>query len=129
MQDRNGAKLSHTDAQKSSFIQDRPGHLVATPQMIDRLPPFLERQLGRPVVDRTGLKGLFSFTLEWDPKLESAAANPLESAGVSPPDNSSGITGLSLATALREQLGLRLESKKGPVQVYVVEKIERPGDN
>ncbi len=121
VQDRNGAKLSHTDAQNSSFVRDRRGHLVATAQMIDRLPPFLEGELGRPVVDQTGLKGLFSFTLEWDPSVESASTNTS--------DNSPGAAGLSIVTALREQLGLRLESKKGPVQVYVVEKIERPTEN
>jgi uncharacterized protein (TIGR03435 family) len=122
VQDRNGAKLSPTDAQNSSFHRDRPGHLVATAQLIDRLPPFLEQELGRPVVDQTGLKGLFNFTLEWDQSLESAGANPSD-------HRSDSAAGLSLVTALREQLGLRLESKKGPVQVYVVEKIERPSEN
>jgi bla regulator protein BlaR1 len=120
VQDRNGAKLSRTDAQNSQF-HGSAGHLVATAQMIDRLPPFLEGELGRPVVDQTGLKGLFSFTLEWDPSLESTGANS--------PDSSPGSAGSSIVTALREQLGLRLEPKKGPVQVYVVEKIERPTEN
>ncbi len=115
VQDKNGAKLAQAATQQSNFMQDRPGHLVATAQMIDRMPQFLEQELGRPVIDRTGLKGLFDFTLEWDPNLNSS-------------DNGSP-TRPSLVTALQEQLGLRLESEKGPVQVYVVEKIERPTEN
>ena len=121
VQDRNGAKVSRTDAQNSSFVQDRRGHLIATAQTIDRLPPFLESELRRPVVDQTGLKGIFSFTLGWDPSLQSTSANSSDSSGDS--------TGLSIFTALREQLGLRLEPTKGPVPVYVVEKIERPTEN
>ncbi len=122
VQDRNGAKLARADTQNSNFIRDRRGHLVATAQLMDRLPPFLEGELGRPVVDQTGLKGLFSFTLEWDPNLQSAGANPSD-------DGADSAAKPSLVTALREQLGLRLESKKAPVQVYVVEKIERPTEN
>lgn len=122
VQDRNGAKLTPTDSQESNFVRDRRGHLRATAQMIDRLPPFLEDELGRHVVDKTGLKGLFSFTLEWDPNLQSTGANPSD-------DNSGSATAPSLVTALREQLGLRLQSEKGPVQVFVVEKIERPTEN
>lgn len=115
VQDKNGAKLAHAATQQSNFMRDRPGHLVATAQMIDRLPRFIEDELGRPVIDRTGLKGLFDFTLEWDPNLSSSDGGPS--------------TRPSLVTALQEQIGLRLESEKGPVQVYVVEKIERPTEN
>lgn len=93
--------------------------------MIGRLPPFLEGELGRPVVDQTGLKGLFDFTLEWDPRV-SSGANP----GANPSDDGpDSAVRPSLGTALREQLGLRLESKRGPIQVYAVEKIERPSEN
>jgi uncharacterized protein (TIGR03435 family) len=122
VQGRNGAKLTRNDAQSSNFYEDRPGHLIATAQMIDRLPSFIEREMGRPVVDETGLKGMFSFTLDWDPNLNSKTPDAS--------DNSSDSAARpSLVTALREQLGLRLESKTGPVKVFVVEKIERPTDN
>ena len=121
VQDRKGAKLTRTDAQDSSFVQNPRGHLVATAETIDRLLPVLEGEVGRPIIDRTGLKGMFSFTLGWDPSLEAT--------GASSPDSSLDSAGLSIFTALREQLGLRLESTKGPVPVYVVEKIERPTEN
>jgi uncharacterized protein (TIGR03435 family) len=73
------------------------------------------------VIDETGLEGQYDFKLEWD---------PLDSPANSDPDAASNpAIGVSLAAALKEQLGLRLISKKGPVQVYVVEKIERPSEN
>jgi uncharacterized protein (TIGR03435 family) len=77
--------------------------------------------LGRPVIDETGLEGQYDFKLQWD---------PTDSQAVSGGDAASDpVTGLPIAAALKEQLGLRLVSKKGPVQVYVVEKIERPSEN
>jgi uncharacterized protein (TIGR03435 family) len=68
----------------------------------------LSALLGRPVRDETHINGEFDFKVTPD---------------------SDGPMSESLFTALPEQLGLRLESAKGPVQVYVVEKIERPGEN
>jgi uncharacterized protein (TIGR03435 family) len=65
---------------------------------------------------------LYDFNLEWSPDLDMRAGQPAELA-----DNPSQDE--SIFTALTGQLGLRLESKRGPVQVYVVEKIERPTEN
>ena len=73
------------------------------------------------MIDETGLEGQYDFKLEWDPTDSIAGSNP--DAASNP------VLGVSVATALKEQLGLRLISKKGPVQVYVVEKIERPSEN
>jgi uncharacterized protein (TIGR03435 family) len=70
--------------------------------------------LGRPVRNETGLDGPYDIHLEWTP---DSAADTNDSGGV------------SLFTALTEQLGLKLESKRGPVPVYVVEKIEKPTEN
>jgi uncharacterized protein (TIGR03435 family) len=69
----------------------------------------------RTVIDRTGLVGQFDFTIEW--------AIPLASVGLQP---SVDVTGPSLGTALREQLGLRLESTKAPVDVLVIDHVEHP---
>lgn len=77
----------------------------------------LSMQLGRPVHDKTGLDGRYDFRIDWVPDLDIAAAS------------GSAATGPSFFTAITDQLGLRLESTKGPVPVYVVEKIEQPSEN
>ena len=76
-----------------------------------RLAEILAGQVGELVVDRTGLSGEYDFTLEWAPALN-------ESAG-----------GASLFTALVEQLGLRLESGRRPMEAIVIDRIERPAED
>ena len=76
-------------------------------------------QLGRPVVDRTELSGSFDFTLEWSP--ETAPRAP----GEPEPDTQ----GPSFEAALREQLGLKLESTKAPQPILVIDRVERPSEN
>ena len=80
----------------------------------------LSQIVGRMVVDRTGLDGRFDFTLEWTP--------PLPPPGV---DGGAPVTetGPSIFTALQEQLGLKLESQRGPVRVLVIDRLERPTPN
>jgi len=80
-----------------------------------RLVFVLAQQLGHPVVDETGLQGPFDMELRWTPE---TARQPL-------PDNAPP----SIFTALREQMGLKLETRKGPVQVLVVDHVERPSEN
>jgi uncharacterized protein (TIGR03435 family) len=72
----------------------------------------LSRSLGRPVVDKTKLSGVFNLLLQWTPD--------------APPEDA---TGPSIFTAMQEQLGLRLESAKGPVEVLVIDGVERPSEN
>jgi len=74
---------------------------------------------GRTVIDRTGLTGKFDFTLEWAP-------DPLPSDSPAAPQTPAGPTSLQ---ALRDELGLKVESTRGPVQVLVVDAVERPSDN
>ena len=89
---------------------------------------MLSRQLGRQVLDETGLKGAYDFTLRWtsDTGLNGGPF-PIapDSADQPVPDSS----GPSLFTALQEQLGLKLESTKGPVDTIVIEHIEEPSEN
>lgn len=72
-------------------------------------------ELENLVVDGTGLDGNYEFTLQWTPASQAAdAATP----------------GPSLSTALQEQLGLKLEAGKGPVEVLMIDRIERkPTEN
>jgi uncharacterized protein (TIGR03435 family) len=79
---------------------------------------------GRTVLDKTGLQAHYSFTFQWTP--ENLAASGAQSADRA---SSSESSGPSLFTALREQLGLRLESTKAPVDTIVIEHIERPTEN
>jgi uncharacterized protein (TIGR03435 family) len=72
----------------------------------------------RPVLDRTGLRGTFDFTVEWNHQLQNVSVSPQ-------PD----LAGLSLFEALREQLGLRLERQTGPVDVLVIDHVEEPSAN
>ena len=76
---------------------------------------------GRPMIDQTGLRGTFDFDLEFTPERQGAAPPAPESA----PDDSV----LTFQDALREQLGIKLESKKGPLEVMVVDHIEHPTEN
>jgi len=81
---------------------------------IARLAEQLQFGLGRPVVDRTGLPGNYVLELTYEPQAMSAGGD-------------SG--GPSLFTAIQEQLGLKLESERGPVNVLVIDRIERPTEN
>jgi uncharacterized protein (TIGR03435 family) len=118
-----GAKLSAAPGDRPASFRNsaKAGHVDGTNAPIKILTDFLASYLGRPVNDEAGLSGYYDFKLEWDPQTESGAASP-----EAPGDASSRP---SLFTALTEQLGLRLESKKGQAQVYVIERIQRPSDN
>jgi uncharacterized protein (TIGR03435 family) len=76
---------------------------------------------GRPILDRTGLTGTFEFDLEWTP--DAAAPPRPPDAPPAPPIDPNGS---SFVTALREQLGLKLEARSGSIDVVVVDHAERP---
>jgi uncharacterized protein (TIGR03435 family) len=82
--------------------------------------------LGRPVIDKTELKSLYDFVLEWAPESGLLPVAP----GVSePPPSSAATSKPSILTAIQEQLGLKVESTKGPVGVLVIDHVERPSQN
>lgn len=77
--------------------------------------------LDRPVLDRTGLTGRYDFKLAWTPtESQFGGIAPRESPESTEPD---------LFTAIQQQLGLKLEATRGPVDVLVIEQAERPTDN
>lgn len=78
---------------------------------------------GRLIIDKTGLTGKYDWYLKWTP---AGAEMATESSG----DDSGASSGApALFTALQEQLGLRLVSQKGPVQIVVIDHLERPSPN
>ena len=76
------------------------------------------------MIDETGLKGRFDFTLKWPPDSTMGAVTPAPDSGAQ-----SDSSAPSLLTALREQLGLKLETKKEPVDVIVIDSAELPTPN
>jgi uncharacterized protein (TIGR03435 family) len=93
---------------------------VSMTVLANRLSLSYVAQLGRTVIDRAGLAGTFDVHLKWAVDASNGAAGP----GIS--DDS---TGPSIFTALEEQLGLKLESAKGPVEVLVIDHVEKPSAN
>jgi uncharacterized protein (TIGR03435 family) len=87
-----------------------------------------EPELGeRLVLDETGLRAKYNFAMHWTPSVPEAIPNPNGSALSNPP--STDLSGPSIFTALKEQLGLRLEPRKGPVTVVVIDSIQKPLPN
>ncbi len=119
---KNGQKVqAGTGDQFHMNVTRRPGQtLIAVSKgSMAQLSATLSSQVGRPVMDRTGLKGGYDFKLSFAP--ESLQADPNAAASDS--------TAPSIFTAVQEQLGLRLDSTKAPVEVLVIDHVERPSEN
>lgn len=114
--DKNGPKLTkaavrETGAGMNTHREAGSVIMRGTSVPIPELATNLGNQLGRFVIDRTGLEGSYTFLLEFAP--------------VQAPDSD----GPSLFSAVREQLGLRLEPQKAPVEVWVIDEAEKPREN
>ncbi|MFZ0821026.1 MAG: TIGR03435 family protein [Candidatus Acidiferrales bacterium] len=106
------------------MMRGRGGPLEGQGVGIANLVDLLSMLVGRPVVDKTGLTGKYDFTLQWTPD-DSQAPSAFPPGMGQPPDPA----GPSLFTAIQEQLGLKLESGKGPVEIIVIDHVERPSGN
>lgn len=99
--------------------------LRASGQPMTMLAQLLAQATGKIVQDKTGLTGLYDFELRFDPEVLMRMASQVGvnlPPGLTPPPSDSP----SLLTALREQLGLKLDSEKGPVDVLVIDSAELP---
>jgi uncharacterized protein (TIGR03435 family) len=99
------------------------GRLAGQRIDLDMLGKNLSGQLGRPVIERSGLTGFFDLTLEWMPQ---GQLSPEAQAIL---DASPDLNRPSIFTALQEQLGLRLVPDTALVDVLVVDSVERPSEN
>lgn len=113
-----------SSAPRRRGMMSNRGKMTGTDTQLSTLVTLLSRQLGRTIVDKTGLMGNYDFTLEWSPD-NGAGAPPAAGAGAQTSDQS----GADIFTAIQEQLGLKLESSKGPVDVIVIDHIEKPAEN
>lgn len=116
---KNGPKLTAADPVENGGVRIRGiGHLAGvsatTLQLAEGLSDIAlngRHFLDRPVLDRTGLAGVYNFSLEWTP--EGA------------PDS----FGPSIFTATQDQLGLKLETQRAPVDILVIDRLEKPTEN
>lgn len=93
-------------------------------EIAEALTQELSRELDRVVIDKTEIQGRYDIALKWTPETGTDAASSDADSSTSKSD-----AGPSIFTALKEQLGLKLESAKGPVKVLVIDHIEMPTEN
>ena len=118
-----GSKLKESTAKEDDrFMQMGRGRITFKGASMSSLAVQLSQQLGRTVLDQTGLTANYDFTLNWTPETPSGPDGPKDAPSADP-------NGPTLFTAIQEQLGLKLESAKGPVEVLVIASVERPAEN
>ncbi|MDR3791954.1 MAG: TIGR03435 family protein [Terracidiphilus sp.] len=109
-----GAKLKDATADEKGMFSISPGKIDAHGMEMAQFVDNLTSNLDKTVVDKTGLGGKrFTFTLTWTPDERQGTAD----------------AGPSIYTALEEQLGLKLVASKAPVEIVVVDRMERPSEN
>jgi uncharacterized protein (TIGR03435 family) len=102
------------------------GQMLAGGLQMSQFVMQLSQLTGRVVLDRTGLTGGYDFDLKWTPTPDQLPSGPPPPGFEPPPIDPNGP---SLFTALEEQLGLKLDSTRGPVEVLVIDGIEPPTEN
>jgi bla regulator protein blaR1 len=129
---KSGPRLTENDAgdgRPKGMISTSPagfsGHQLSTSTLAE----VLSLRLARPVLDETGLKGNYDFELNFAPDQPSPGAFAGPGPGPSPEPLASDPNGPTIFTALEEQLGLKLESKKGPVEIILVDHAEKASEN
>jgi uncharacterized protein (TIGR03435 family) len=114
----NGPRLRPADGARPSW-SNMHDHLEATNITMGDFAGILSRNLGLPVVDHTGLTGSFSFTLRWNPDDTEPLQHDEAAAALRP----------EMSRAISRQLGLTLESQKIPVDILVIDHVEKPSEN
>jgi len=114
---KSGLKMKPVDGEGHDMSSNNT-KLTARHSSMQNLADFLARRLDRPVVDETGVKESFDFTLEWsNERMQRAEAER------------GAPEGPTIFTALPEQLGVKLEARKAPVDILVIDRVERPSEN
>jgi uncharacterized protein (TIGR03435 family) len=111
-----GPKLKESSPDARYLLNIRGGRtmeITATKSSIPHLVDQLSGNLDRPVLDKTGLTGNYDYKMEW-------ATDPASEADSNAP---------SIFTAAQEELGLKLEPKKAPVEVLVIDQVTKPSEN
>jgi bla regulator protein blaR1 len=116
-------------AEARNMMRIGPGQATLTGTTMAGLAQALAQPLGRPVNDKTGIEGKFDIDIRWTPE-PGQGFGPFGTAGP-PPEAiaASDASGPSIFTAVQEQLGLKLDSGKGPVEIIVIDSAAKPTEN
>ena len=127
-----GTKLKRSESQEIFDVPIKPdglGRVVGTRVPMSYLSWYLSLQVGTPVVDGTALEGFYDFTLAWLP-------NPgLDSPGVhyyyrdTPEEHRDSSEEPAILVAVREQLGLKSQQRKAPIEVFIIDHVVKPQAN
>jgi uncharacterized protein (TIGR03435 family) len=112
-----GHKLASAADEKRPNMSTGPTHVKGTAANMQMVAFALAGLLRRPVIDETGLTGLYDLSMEYT--MEAGLGEFADTTDGGP----------SIFTAIQNQLGLKLESKQAPAPVFVIEKIEKPSEN
>jgi uncharacterized protein (TIGR03435 family) len=127
---KNGPKLSPAKEEQGIMFSGTPAGdrtLKATSATMKQLASALSFPLSAIVVDQTGIEGQFDLFIQWTPDPNEPRMN--KSREPTPPLPPDTVPGPTLFTVLQEKLGLKLESRKVPVEVIVIEHANRPSAN
>jgi bla regulator protein BlaR1 len=126
---KNGAKVQEAkdDGTPGGGISMGLGQITGKKVELAFLAQVLSNQVGRTVLDKTELKGNFDFKLQYTPDQAQQPPGP----GDGGPDRPRPVDpdGPSIFTAVQEQLGLKLDAQKGPVEIVVIDGVEKASEN
>jgi uncharacterized protein (TIGR03435 family) len=115
-----GMSMGSEEGMMTATFHDTPISYVAS---------WLQANLRTPVLDKTGLTGIYGFKLKWMPERNRSAVPSSDAPNGQPAVATSDPIGPTLLDAIQDQLGLKLESGKGPVEIIVIDHIEKPSGN
>jgi uncharacterized protein (TIGR03435 family) len=116
-----GLKIHPDESEGKQVWNSSRGKIVAQRITMSKLAEALTRLLGTSVADNTNVQGQYTFSLEWSLDAQNSAASDRGIASMP--------AGPSLEDVLAQQLGLKLENKKLPIDVVVIDRAEKPTEN
>jgi uncharacterized protein (TIGR03435 family) len=122
---KSGTKLHEANPGETGSSSYAGQSIIGHARPLSSLARMLSVSLGRPVLDKTGLPGTYDFKLVWAPDDSQTQAFSASAPNDRPaPQTDSNPS--SIFTAIQEQLGLKLVSGKGPIEIVVIDHVERP---
>jgi bla regulator protein BlaR1 len=118
-----GLNINAVQPSQNNQLNTKGGHMVAKAVSLTKLAQMLSNLVGYPVTDETHVSDVFDFTLDWTPDPRRGSDDG-QTTTVSDPS-----AGVPLDSALEDQLGLKLEVRKIPTKVLVIDHADKPSEN